>query len=103
MINSVMSEGLRGMQTSQREMLKSADEIARANVREDPATQAVDQRPQPSNEPLAPVERAVEGDSGGDIAGSLIELRRQEQVFTASAKLVSVADDALGSLIDVES
>ncbi|SMF52953.1 hypothetical protein SAMN02745866_03374 [Alteromonadaceae bacterium Bs31] len=103
MINSVMSEGLRGMQSSQREMLKSAEDIARANVREDPATQAVDQQPQPTNVPLSPVERSVESDSGGEIVEPLIEMRRQEQVFTASAKLISVADDALGSLIDVES
>jgi len=103
MINSVMSEGLRGMQNSQREMLKSADEIAKANVREDPATQSVDQRPAPTNEPLSAVTRPVESDSGGDIVEPLIELRRQEQVFDASAKLISVADDALGSLIDVKS
>ncbi|WP_045855588.1 hypothetical protein [Teredinibacter purpureus] len=103
MINSVMSEGLRGMQNSQREMLKSADEIAKANVRENPATQAVDQKPLPTNEPLAAVERSNKSDSGGSIAEPLIELRRQEQLFTASAKLISVADDALGSLIDVKS
>ncbi|WP_185232694.1 hypothetical protein [Teredinibacter franksiae] len=103
MINSVMSEGLRGMQHSQREMLKSADEIAKANIRENPETQAVDRRPEPVNEPMAPVQRSVESDSGGDIVEPLIELRRQEQIFNASAKLVSVADDALGSLIDVKS
>lgn len=103
MINSVMSEGLRGMQSSQREMLKSADEIAKANIREDPETQAIDRRPAPTNVPLAPVERSVESDSGGEIVEPLVELRRQEQLFTASAKLVSVADEALGSLIDVKS
>ncbi|WP_075185044.1 hypothetical protein [Teredinibacter haidensis] len=103
MINSVMSEGLRGMQHSQREMLKSADEIAKANVREDPVTQAIDQQPLPASEPLAPVSRSVESDSGGDIIEPLIELRRQEQLFSASAKLVSVSDETLGSLIDVQS
>lgn len=103
MINSVMSEGLRGMQHSQREMLKSAEEIAELNVREDPATQAVDKQPLPASAPLAPVERSVETDRGGNIAEPLIELRRQEQLFDASAKIISVADDALGSLIDVKS
>jgi len=104
MINSVMSEGMRGMQQSQREMLKSAEEIARVNVREDPATQqAVDQQAPTQSEPLAPIARSAESDRGGDIVEPLIELRRQEQLFTASAKIVSVADQALGSLIDVES
>lgn len=103
MINSVMSEGLRGMQNSQREMLKSAEDIARANIRQDPATQAIDQAPQPTNQPVAPVRRSAETDAGGEIAEPLIEMRREEQLFTASAKLVSIADETLGSLIDVQS
>lgn len=103
MINSVMGEGLRGMQNSQREMLKSAEEIANANIREDPETQAIDRQPQPASVSLVPVQRSVESDSGGDILEPLVELRRQEQLFTASAKLIAVADDTLGSLIDVKS
>lgn len=103
MINSVMSEGLRGMQTSQREMMKSASEIASANIRENPETQAVDKRSVTESQPMAPVERSVESSESGEIAEPMVEMRRQEQLFTASAKLVSVADDTLGSLIDVKS
>jgi len=103
MINSVMSEGLRGMQTSQREMLKSAEQIVSANIRENPDTQAIDRRPVTESQPMAPVERSVESGEGGEIAEPMVEMRREEQLFTASAKLVSMANDTLGSLIDVKS
>lgn len=98
MISSVMSEGLRGMQHSQREMLKSAHEIAHANIREDSAA------PQnPEDAAIPPVGEAEKSAFAGDIAEPLIELRRQELLFTASARVVSVADDTLGSLLDVKS
>ncbi|TVZ37707.1 hypothetical protein P886_2051 [Alteromonadaceae bacterium 2753L.S.0a.02] len=102
MINSVMSEGLRGMQHSQREMLKSAQDIAEANIREEPSD-TVETQTVTRADPVAPVQESARSDSGGDIVEPLIELRRQEQLFDASAKIVSVASDALGSLIDVES
>ncbi|WP_018275703.1 hypothetical protein WKI13_18835 [Teredinibacter turnerae] len=102
MINSVMSEGLKGMQHSQREMQKSAQEIAEANIREQPS-ETVDVQSVTRTNPVAPVEEAVRSDSGGDIVEPLIELRRQEQLFDASANVVSVADKTLGSLIDVKS
>ena len=98
MIGSIMNEGLRGMQHSQREMLKSAHEIAHANVREDSAA------PQnPADAAIPPVGEPQKSASTGDIAEPLIELRRQELLFTASARVVSVADDTLGSLLDVKS
>lgn len=98
MINSVLNEGLRGMQHSQREMHKSAHEIAHANVRQDAS---VEQNPEDAAIP--PVYEPQKSGSTGDIAEPLIELRRQELLFTASARVVSVADDTLGSLLDVRS
>ncbi len=98
MISSVMNEGLRGMQHSQREMLKSAHEIAHANVRQDSAA------PQnPEDATIPPVDEPQKSGSSGNIAEPLVELRRQELVFNASAKIISVADDTLGSLLDVKS
>lgn len=99
MINSALNEGVKGMQNSQREMLKSAQDIAHFNVRQEDSvglTQAEDQA-------ILPVNKTDEPGSVGDIAEPIVELRRQELLFTASAKVVSVADDALGSLLDVKS
>lgn len=98
MINSVLNEGLRGMQHSQREMLKSAHEIAHANVRQDSAAPQ-----EPEDAAIPPVNEPQKSGATGDIAEPLIELRRQELIFTASARVVSVADDTLGSLLDVKS
>ncbi len=105
MVNSVLNEGLKGMLNSQRDMQKSAQDIARANVR----TQANDQTEQTNatatDQPttLPPVnELQNEGRQSG-LEESLIELRRQEQLFTANAKVVQVASDTLGSIIDVKS
>ena len=99
MINSVLNEGLRGLHTSARELQKSAHEIAQFNVREeDPAsgTSAEDQT-------ILPVARSQEAADAGDIAEPVIELKRQELLFTASARVVKVADDTLGSLLDTRS
>ena len=101
MVSSVLSEGSRGLQISQREMQKSAQEIARANVGERPsANNAI---PEDADTSIPPVEESRETSSQRDISEPLVELRRQEQIFTANAKVISVADQALGSLIDVKS
>ncbi|WP_188150123.1 hypothetical protein [Teredinibacter waterburyi] len=108
MLNSVMNEGVRGMQNAQREMHRSASEIAQANTSENrvgqqPVSETVDRVAATDSQPLKAVEASVQSDSGGSIVEPLIELRRQEQVFDASAQLVSIADKTLGSLIDVKS
>lgn len=88
------------MQASQREMLKAADQVAGAalpNNVELPGKMA----------PELPVASANSDNSQSlrshDLVEPLIELKRQEQLFTASAKMVSIADKTLGSLIDVTS
>lgn len=98
MVGSVLNEGLRGMQLSQREMQKSAHEISRANIPEETQQESVS-NPQTVLQPVTEVKES----SKKDIGESLIEMRRQEQIFNASAKVVSVANKTLGSLIDVES
>lgn len=98
-INSVMSSGLSGLQASQREMVKAAEDIASAAL---PVRAEAVQR-----QGMAPdVQPGVQPESRPspkDLVESLVELKRQEHVFTASAKIVSVADKTLGSLIDVTS
>lgn len=100
MVGSVLNEGLRGIQNSQRDMQKSASEIASANIRERPNETTAPEEPTT----LQPVEESNESNRPQrTIEESLIELRRQEQVFTANAKVVSVAEETLGSIIDVKS
>ncbi len=98
MVGSVMTEGLRGLQSSQREMLKSANEIARANIRERPEEAARPEIPTV----IQPIEE-LQGSTQRGIEEPLIELKRQEQIFIANAKVIAVASKTLGSLIDVES
>lgn len=100
MVGSVLNEGVRGLQNAQRDLLKSASEIARANVGDDTSSTAI---PLSQETSLAPVNETRELNRTGDIAQPLVELRKQEQLFNAAAKIISVADKTLGSLIDVQS
>ena len=96
MISSVINEGARGLLNSQREMHKSANEIARANIRELPAEQVTDSEPSvlpPVAETQASTQRGIEA--------SQVELKRQEQLFMANAQVVDVGSERLGSLINI--
>lgn len=99
MVNSVLNEGARGLQNSQREITRAASDIARANVRPEAVNPETERD---VATPLAPVEEVAQPEREQNIAESLIELRRQEQVFNASAEVVSTADQTLGSLLDTE-
>ena len=96
MIHSVLNEGVKGMQASQREMQKAAHEIASANI---PAsTQAA-----PADAAIPPVSEPPKSGTVGNIAEPIVELKRQELLFTASAAVVSTANKTIGSLLDVKS
>ena len=98
MVNSVINEGARGLQNSQRELLRNANEIARVASpgSESSGTQALANQ----NSSLAPVTDTAQSERSRDISEPLIELRRQELLFNASAKVVSTGDETLGSLLD---
>lgn len=101
-ISSVLNAGLAGMQSSQREMAKAADDIAKAAL---PLKQPeqIGMSPAPANNADLVVRNESDGAGSGDLVEPLIEMRRQEHLFTASAKMVAIADKTLGSLIDVTS
>lgn len=100
MVGSVLSEGARGLQNSQRELTRVASDIARAGVRSDAPETSVAREDVAS--PLAPVEEPAQSERQGNLSESLVELRRQELVFNASAEVVSTASEALGSLLDTD-
>ncbi len=98
MVNSVINEGARGLQNSQRELLRSANEIVKAGTTGSENAVASDNRAETST--ISPLKDVDESNRSGDISEPLTELRRQELLFNASAKVVSTGDEALGSLLD---
>ena len=118
LVNSVLNEGVAGMQQSQKKLLESAQEIVRAGQPRDRselnpnptgATPVTDAGAAVPDIPAAATIEAntpAQEDSAGygsqydDLAEPLIEQRRQQLLFSASANVVQVANETLGTLID---
>jgi flagellar hook-associated protein FlgK len=86
------------MQKSQQEMHRSANDIARVNI--DPAAQSPGADPTTGAGQTQSSNQKVEASQ--DVIEPLINLKRQEQLFNASAQIVKTADQTLGSLLDVK-
>lgn len=74
---SLIHQGLIGMQRSQAEMTRSAEQIASAAVA-------------PAGAPMGTQ----------DLVEPLLNLRIQQSIFDSSARVVQTADEMLGRLID---
>ena len=74
MVDSVTSNALSGIQRAQDGMQRNASNIARAN----------------------------QGDKTKDVTRSLVELNQHKNAGIASMKVLKVADEMLGSLLDVK-
>ncbi|WP_111642731.1 hypothetical protein [Marinimicrobium alkaliphilum] len=85
-IGSATNQALIGMQSSQREMVNSAQQIAAAGTTQ---TQS-----QSAAQPVA--------GNTMDVVEPLINITQQQQVFDASARVVSAESENLGRLIDTE-
>ncbi len=72
---SAVTQGLIGMQRSQTEISKSAQQIVKAGTTE---------RDNPAK---------------NDVVESLVNIKAQTQVFDASAKIVKAADETIGTLL----
>ena len=81
-ISSVVNQGLIGMQRSQGEMARSAQQIAEAGT-----TQR--DNPQVSND-------------GGDLAEPIVNMQMQKHLFDASARVVQVGSDTIGTLLNMK-
>ncbi|GAA5317447.1 MAG: hypothetical protein AseanaTS_26520 [Candidatus Pelagadaptatus aseana] len=77
-ISSVISIGSSGLQRSQQSMAQSAQEIASVGTTQ------------------------KETSTTQDLVEPLINLKREQQVFDASARVVQVGTDTLGSLLDIK-
>lgn len=118
LINSAMNEGLAGMQQSQKRLQQTAEDIVKAGVPTDhssPDAVGAGRASRTNNgtavDDISPEQSVgallrAEPPSGptisrsGDITGPLIEQQRQQLLFDASANVVKVANQTLGSLID---
>lgn len=77
-INNVFQQGASGLQASLRSTVESANEVVLSGVLERAPTRTT------------------------DIVEPILNIQRQQQVFDASANVISVADKALGALIDTK-
>lgn len=73
-IGSVVNQSLIGMQSARTEITQAAQQVAQVSVSGQPA----------------------------DAVTPLINMKVQQQVFDSSARVLEVADQALGSLLDVK-
>ncbi len=76
MVESVSANALQGLQRAQSNMQRSASNIARAGS-------------------------SAANENSKDLTRSLVELNQQKNVAQASIKTFKVADEILGSLLDV--
>jgi|GEM_PF-841988 len=76
--SSVLQQGLIGLEKSTQSIRESANELVRSGT----------------------VERPV---ATTDIVEPLVNINKQQHLFDASAKVVKMADEALGALIDIKS
>ncbi len=83
MINSIMHQGLYGLQKSHAAMGASAHEIAKANLNP------------PTEGPSAP-----KAQPEMSLTQALVDMKQQQHLFDASAKVVAAANHTLGSLIN---
>jgi flagellar hook-associated protein FlgK len=74
-VGSAVNQGLIGMQRSQNEISRSAQQIVKAGTTE---------RDNPAQ---------------NDIVESLVNIKAQTQIFDASAKIVKAADETIGTLL----
>lgn len=72
-IGSVVNQSLIGLQSSQTEIAKSAQQIA----------------------------QAAQGDQTQDVIEPLINIQVQQQVFDSNARVVEAADESIGTLLDI--
>jgi len=76
-LNAIMNTGLNGMLHSQAEIQKSAEQIVHAGtVNKDTSTTA-------------------------DFVEPIVNMKIEQRVFDASAKIVKTADELLGTLMDI--
>ena len=75
-IGSVVTQGLIGLQRSQGEINRSAQQIAQAGT--------------------------SGGNAPSDLVEPLVNIKAQTQVFDSSAKVVKAADETIGTLLNIK-
>lgn len=109
-MNSIIQTGQLGLQQSYQRINQAAHNIASApGVAENAhlagsaplnADGSVTGSSAPPNAPVQASEKSQSVQPNATIEESMLELRRQQQVFTASASVVSVGQEVVGTLLD---
>lgn len=112
-MNTIINTGLQGLYKSSQSIHSSAQAIASANTRSvsgdarstDAVTSPQNLNAPPQASPYSnlttdAVKSASSAESSQSLADNVVNLQRQAQIFTASASVVKVGSEALGSLID---
>ena len=76
-LNSIMNTGLNGMLHAQGEIQKSAEQIVRAGTIDKDTSTAM------------------------DFAEPIVNMKIEQRVFDASAKVIKTADEMLGTIMDI--
>lgn len=76
-INSALQTGLYGMQQSQANIQESANQIVRAGTLEKDSSTTT------------------------DVVEPIVNMKMEQHIFDASAKIVKTADEMLGTLMDI--
>lgn len=96
MINSVLNTGLQGMQQSQQNIQTAAQEINSAGAAlSETAKQSSSDVGQNNSDSARQV-------STQDLIDPIVDLKIEQHVFDASAKIVKTADEMLGTLMDIK-
>jgi len=94
MISSSFSYGFSGMQTAYQGMTRSAQDIASANT-----VDATGVRESGVRDSATEINAGLTGTA--DTNTALISLKQNLSLFDASARVVSTADQQIGSLLDI--
>jgi hypothetical protein len=86
-IGSVVNQSLIGMQNSRAEMTQSAQQIAQSSV---------------ASAASAAGAPAPAASQSADLVTPLVNMQVQQQVFDSSARVLEVADQNMGALLDVK-
>lgn len=81
-VGSAVNQGLIGMQRSQGEIARSAQQIAQAGTTERTSSSTSKKDP--------------------DLVEPLVNIKAQTQVFNSSAKVVKAASDSIGTLLNIK-
>ena len=94
-VNSLVSIGVQGLKQSQAGAQKAAGEIVKAGVPTETQSNGL------GNNELSNNELSNNKSSTGDITNAVVDLKVNQQLFDASARIVEAGDKMTGTLLNI--